>query len=41
MHDTEFDHEHAEMTDEERAEIARIIWSQETVELKTVGIDIG
>jgi ethanolamine utilization protein EutA len=41
MHDMEFDHEHGELTDEEKAEIARYIWSQETVELKTVGIDIG
>ena len=41
MHDTEFAHEHVELTEEERAEIARFIWSQETVELKTVGIDIG
>jgi ethanolamine utilization protein EutA len=41
MHDTEFVHEHVELTEEERAEIARFIWSQETVELKTVGIDIG
>ncbi|MEA2989963.1 MAG: ethanolamine utilization protein EutA [Alphaproteobacteria bacterium] len=41
MHDTEFDHEHAELTEEDRAELARFIWSQETVELKTVGIDIG
>jgi ethanolamine utilization protein EutA len=41
MHDTEFDHEHAEMTEEDRAELARFIWSQENVELRTVGIDIG
>src|SRR5258706_11148718 len=41
MHDTDFGHEHAELTEQERAEIARFIWSQETVELKTVGIDIG
>lgn len=37
----EFDHEHGELTEEEKAEIARYIWAQETVELKTVGIDIG
>lgn len=41
MHDMEFDHEHGGLTDEEKAEIARYIWAQETVELKTVGIDIG
>jgi ethanolamine utilization protein EutA len=41
MHDADFLHEHEEMTDEDRAEMARFIWSQETVELKTVGIDIG
>jgi ethanolamine utilization protein EutA (predicted chaperonin) len=41
MHDTEFLHEHVEASDEERAELARFIWSQEHVELKTVGIDIG
>jgi ethanolamine utilization protein EutA len=41
MHDTDIFHEHVELSDAERAEIARYIWSQETVELKTVGIDIG
>jgi len=41
MHDTEFFHEHSELSEADRAEIARYIWSQETVELKTVGIDIG
>jgi ethanolamine utilization protein EutA (predicted chaperonin) len=41
MHDTDFLHEHGELSDADRAEIARYIWSQETVELKTVGIDIG
>src|SRR5271170_235346 len=42
MHDTEFEHEHLQpASDEERAELARFIWSQEHVELKTVGIDIG
>ena len=40
MHETDFLHEHA-MTDDERAELARAIWSQENVEFKTVGIDIG
>jgi ethanolamine utilization protein EutA len=41
MHDTDFLHEHSELSDADRADIARYIWSQETVELKTVGIDIG
>jgi ethanolamine utilization protein EutA len=41
MHDTDFLHEHSELSEADRAEIARYIWSQETVELKTVGIDIG
>ena len=41
MHDMEFDHEHGALTEEEKAEIARYIWAQETVELRTVGIDIG
>ena len=41
MHDTDGFHEHAELTEADRAEIARYIWSQETIELKTVGIDIG
>jgi ethanolamine utilization protein EutA len=41
MHETDFLHEHGELSDADRAEIARYIWSQETVELKTVGIDIG
>ena len=37
MHDME----HASMTDADRAALARAIWEQETVELTTVGIDIG
>src|SRR4051812_27181870 len=41
MHDAEFEHEHEEMTDEERAALAQLIWSQDNIELKTVGIDIG
>ncbi|MGH6670646.1 MAG: ethanolamine ammonia-lyase reactivating factor EutA [Xanthobacteraceae bacterium] len=40
MHETDFLHEHA-MTDDERAALARAIWSEENVEFKTVGIDIG
>src|SRR5215467_3761724 len=41
MHDTDFLHEHGALSDADRAEIARTIWSEENVELKTVGIDIG
>src|ERR1022692_3688156 len=41
MHDTDFLHEHSELSESDRAEMARYIWRQETVELKTVGIDIG
>ncbi|WP_216838987.1 ethanolamine ammonia-lyase reactivating factor EutA [Caulobacter sp. S45] len=41
MHDAEFDHEHEEISDDDRAQIARAIREQDTVELTTVGIDIG
>src|SRR5579864_4152204 len=42
MHDTEYLHEHLEpASEEERAELAKFIWNQEHIELKTVGIDIG
>ena len=41
MHDTDFFHEHGELSEFDRAEMARYIWSQETVALTTVGIDIG
>ena len=42
MHDVDFDHQHgAALTDEERAAIARAILEQDTLELLTVGIDIG
>jgi ethanolamine utilization protein EutA len=41
MHETDFLHEHAAMTEAERQAIARSIWSQENIEFKTVGIDIG
>lgn len=41
MHDLDLDHDHVEMSEEERLQVARAIWSQETVELTTVGIDIG
>lgn len=41
MHDGEYVHIHGELTDAAREEMAQFIWSQETVELKTIGIDIG
>jgi ethanolamine utilization protein EutA len=41
MHDFELEHEHDEMSEADRAAIARAIWEQDTVELRTVGIDIG
>src|SRR6266853_1497295 len=39
MHDDLFEHTH--ITDAEREELAQYIWRQETVEMNTVGIDIG
>lgn len=41
MHDADFGHEHAGLSEEDREAIARFIWSQENVELRTIGIDIG
>ena len=41
MHDFELEHEHDDMSEADRDAIARAIWEQETVELRTVGIDIG
>ncbi len=40
-HDLDFDHEHEAASAAEQAAIAQLIWAQETVELRTVGIDIG
>lgn len=40
-HDLELDHEHEQMLDHEHSAIAQLIWEQETVDLRTVGIDIG
>ncbi|MDQ6684177.1 MAG: ethanolamine ammonia-lyase reactivating factor EutA, partial [Pseudomonadota bacterium] len=40
-HDLDFEHEHEPLDEAQRAAIAQIIWEQETVELTTVGIDIG
>jgi len=39
LHDDLFEHSH--ITEAEREEIAQFIWRQETVEMNTVGIDIG
>ena len=41
MHDLDFEHEHEEWTDAERAAVAEAILEQDTLELLTVGIDIG
>jgi ethanolamine utilization protein EutA len=42
MHDFELEHEHDDgLSEADREAIARAIWEQETVELRTVGIDIG
>ena len=41
MHDLDEDHDHNGMSEEDKAAMAAWIWSQETVELKTIGIDIG
>ncbi len=41
MHDADFGHEHAALSEEDRAAIAKFIWSQDNVELRTIGIDIG
>lgn len=40
-HDLDFDHEHEPPSEFERAAIAQLIWEQDTLELRTVGIDIG
>ena len=39
MHELDFEHEHA--TEADREELARFIWSQDNIELRTIGIDIG
>ncbi len=39
LHDDLFEHSH--ITEAEREDLAHEIWRQETVEMKTVGIDIG
>ena len=40
-HDLDFDHEHERLNAAEQAAIAQLIWDQDTIELRTVGIDIG
>ena len=40
-HDLEFDHEHEALNAAEQAAVAQLIWEQDTLELRTVGIDIG
>ena len=39
MHDLEFEHRHP--SDEEKEQLAEIIWSNDNVELTTVGLDVG
>lgn len=41
MHDLDEDHDHNAMSEEDKAAMAAWIWAQESVELKTIGIDIG
>ncbi len=41
MHDIDFDHEHAGLSEQDKLEMAKFIWSQESVELNTIGIDVG
>jgi ethanolamine utilization protein EutA len=41
MHEFELEHEHEELTDADQESIARSILEQETITLRTVGIDIG
>ncbi len=40
-HDQEFEHEHEALNAAEQAAVAQLIWEQDTLELRTVGIDIG
>ena len=41
MHDMDEDHDHNAMSEDDKAAMAAWIWAQESVELKTIGIDIG
>jgi ethanolamine utilization protein EutA len=40
-HDLDLDHEHEQLSEADSAAIAQAIWEQETIALRTVGIDIG
>lgn len=40
-HDIDLDHEHEQMSEADSTAVAQAIWEQETIELRTVGIDIG
>ena len=40
-HELDFDHEHEAAHAADQAAIAQLIWDQDTLELRTVGIDIG
>lgn len=40
-HDLDFEHEHEPQDAAQQAAIAQLIWEQDTLELRTVGIDIG
>lgn len=40
-HELDFEHEHEPLNAADQAAIAQLIWEQETIELRTVGIDIG
>jgi ethanolamine utilization protein EutA len=41
MHDLDEEHDHAGLSEADKAAMAQFIWSQESVELRTIGIDIG
>src|SRR6202167_4182267 len=41
MSDEDVEQDDGALTDEDKAAIAKFIWSQENVELRTIGIDIG
>ena len=40
-HDLDLDHEHEQLSEADSAAVARAIWEQDTIELTTVGLDIG
>src|SRR5580704_9134578 len=41
MSDEDVEQDQGGLTDEDNAAIARFIWSQDNLELRTIGIDIG